>query len=138
MQLPFFVTPLYAALCGILLLMLSLRVIRYRGRHRVSLGDGGHDDLRQAIRAQGNLAEYAPLALFLLFLLEVAQQAPIWALHLLGAALFLGRVAHAYGILASRPMQKPNPGRPVGMVLTFGVLLIASVWLLIVALQRLS
>lgn len=134
---PFFVTPLYAALCGILLIMLSLRVIRLRGRHQVSLGDGGHPDLQAAIRAQGNFAEYAPLALLLLFLLEASREAPFWALHLLGAALFLGRALHAWGVLSSAPRSRPKPGRPVGMVLTFSMLLIAAVWLLVVALGRL-
>lgn len=133
---PFAVTPLYAALCGILLIMLSLRVIRYRHARKVSLGDGGDESLRQAIRAQGNFTEYAPLALLLLFLLELSRQAPHWALHLLGAALFLGRVAHAWGILASRPHAKPHPGRPVGMVLTFAVITVTAVWLLFVALDR--
>jgi uncharacterized protein len=135
---PFFVTPLYAALCGILLIMLSLRVVRYRQKFQVSLGDGGHPELQAAIRAQGNFAEYAPLALFLLFLLELTRDAPVWALHLLGAALFLGRAIHAWGVLTSAPRSKPKQGRPIGIVMTFAMLLITALWLLIIALKRLA
>lgn len=131
---PFAVTPLYAALCGILLVMLSLRVIRYRRSHRVSIGDGGHDDLARAIRAQANFVEYMPLSLLLLFMLELSRQPPFWALHLLGASLFLGRVLHAWGILT----PGPHFGRAAGIGLTLVPLLVIAVWLLIVVLMRMT
>lgn len=131
---PFAVTPLYAALCGILLVMLSLRVIGYRRSRRVSIGDGGHNDLARAIRAQANLVEYAPLTLLLLFMLELSRQPPFWALHLLGAALFLGRVLHAWGLLT----PKPHFGRVAGMGLTITALLVSAVWLLAVVLMRMT
>ncbi|MGZ9080482.1 MAG: MAPEG family protein, partial [Burkholderiales bacterium] len=57
------VTPLYAALLGLWLLVLSLRVVQQRRAARVSLGDGGNTALQRAIRAQGNFVEYVPLAL---------------------------------------------------------------------------
>lgn len=135
---PFFVTPLYAALCGLLLIALSLRVVMLRQKLRVSLGDGGQPELQAAIRAQGNFAEYAPMALLLLFLLELTRDAPVWALHLLGAALFLGRAIHAWGVLASAPRSKPKPGRSIGIVMTFAMLLITALWLLLVALKRMT
>lgn len=132
---PFAVTPLYAALCALLLIAVSLRVITLRNRHNVRLGDGGHDDLRAAIRVQGNFAEYVPLALLLLFLLELSRQAPLWALHLLGLALFLGRLAHAFGL--TRTLGR-SPGRVIGMALTFSMLLIAAVWLLFIVILRIA
>lgn len=135
---PFLVTPLYAALCGLLLLALSLRVVRLRQKLQVSLGDGGQPELQAAIRAQGNFAEYAPMALLLLFLLELTRDAPVWALHLLGAALFLSRAIHAWGVLTSAPRSRPKSGRPIGIVMTFAMLLITAVWLLLVALKRLA
>ncbi|WP_341705846.1 MAPEG family protein [Ferrovibrio sp.] len=138
MLMPFFVTPLYAALCAILLVMLSLRVVRYRRRHLVSLGDGGHADLQQAIRAQANLTEYAPMGLLLLLLLEVSHQAPVWALHLLGAMLFAGRAIHAWGVLASVPGRRPSPARGIGIAFTWSMLLVTAVWLLIIAVGRLG
>lgn len=71
---PFAVTPLYAALLGLLLLGLSLVVVRLRRKHRVPTGDGGHADLARAIRVQANFVEYVPLTLLLLFMLEMSRQ----------------------------------------------------------------
>src|SRR3546814_3661445 len=81
MALPFFVTPLYAALCGLLLMVLSVRVILLRRELKVGLGDGDQPVLRRAIRVQANGAEYVPLALILLLLLEISHQVPAVALH---------------------------------------------------------
>lgn len=131
---PFFVTPLYAALCGLLLIVLAVRVIRLRQRHSVGIGDGGHADLGKAIRVHANFVEYVPLALLLLFLLELTRQ-PVWALHLLGAMLFLGRILHAWGLSRT---AKLSSGRAIGIGLTFTVIVITSLWLLLVALQRLA
>src|SRR3546814_3776476 len=74
MALPFFVTPLYAALCGLLLMVLSVRVILLRRAMKVGLGDGDQPVLRRAIRVQANCAEYVPLALILLLLLERSEE----------------------------------------------------------------
>lgn len=129
-MLPFFVTPLYAALCAILLIALSLRVARLRKTLKVGIGDGGERALQKAIRVQGNFIEYVPMALLLLFLLELSRQAPFWVLHLLGAGLLLGRVLHAIGLSTTAGLSF---GRMVGILLTFGMILITAIWLLIVA-----
>jgi uncharacterized protein len=129
---PFAVTPLYAALCALLLLVLSIDTARMRKSRRVDIGDGGHPDLHRAIRAQANFTEYVPLTLLLLFMLEMSRQ-PVWALHALGAALFIGRVLHAWGF---RSGPGANFGRFVGIGLTWIVLTITAVWLLLVVLQR--
>lgn len=119
-------TAVYAGLCGLLMVVLSAGVIRQRGRARVSLGDGGDAGLIRWIRAQGNFAEYVPLALLLLALAE-AQGAPAVALHGLGGALVLGRVLHAWGMVSARDL---HPARGAGMVLTFAVLVLTSAGLL--------
>lgn len=126
---PFAVTPLYAGLCAILLIALSLRVARLRGSLKVALGDGGERALQKAIRVQGNFVEYVPMALLLLFLLELSRQAPLWALHVLGAGLLLGRILHAIGLSTSAGLSL---GRFVGTLLTFSMILITAIWLLIV------
>lgn len=110
------VTPLYAALAAVILIVLALRVIGARRSRRVALGDGADDDLARRIRAQGNFTEYAPLALVLILLLELGG-APAWQLHALGAALILGRIVHAWSL----PAQSGN-GRLIGMTLTIFVL----------------
>jgi hypothetical protein len=61
------------------------------------LGDGGHDDLQAAIRAQGNAVEYIPVTLILLLLLELSGGH--WALlHLSGITLVVARTMHAKAI----------------------------------------
>lgn len=65
-------------------------------------------------------------------MLEMSRQ-PVWALHLLGAALFVGRVLHAWGYLSS---PRLTFGRMVGILLTLGMLGVTSIWLLLVVLQR--
>ena len=110
------VTPLYAALAAVVMIALALRVIGARRGRGIAIGDGADDDLARRIRAHGNFAEYTPLALVLMLLLELGG-APAWQLHLLGAALILGRVAHAWSLAAHS-----GNGRLVGMTLTIFVL----------------
>jgi len=117
---------LYAALVTLHYLVLTFRTIVLRGRLRVALGDGNDKALQRAIRAHANLAEYAPLALLLLYMVEVAGARPA-TVHALGAALLLGRLLHALGI--SR-VREPLPLRMAGMVLTTGCLIVSSVILL--------
>jgi uncharacterized membrane protein YecN with MAPEG domain len=93
------VTPLYAALAAAMMIVLSLRVIGARRSRRVAIGDGADEEVARRIRAHGNFAEYAPLALLLILLLELGG-APAWQLHLLGAAL---TGAHRARLVAHRP-----------------------------------
>ena len=110
---------LYAGLAALLLLVLKVNVIRLRWRHRVGLGDGNEPELQRAIRMHGNFVEHAPTALILILLVEMAGYAG-WIVHLLGASLVFGRVAHAWGLAGT---DGPSLGRTVGVSLTFLVLL---------------
>lgn len=116
------ITPFYAGLLGLLLVVLSVMVIRQRGRAKVALGDGGHKPLQRAIRAHANFVEFAPLALLLIAMAEW-QGSPAWLVHMLGVALVLGRGLHAFGI-----SQEPERFifRQSGMMLTFGTLIVAA------------
>ena len=120
------VTPLYAGLLGLMLILLSAGTIRARMRAKVSLGDGGDKALSQAIRAHGNFTEYAPMGLILLALVDM-QGAPALALHLLGAALVAGRAAHAWGLTRANTL---NAARSIGMLLTFGAIGLAALGLI--------
>jgi len=108
------ITPLYAGLIALLFVYLSLRVITVRHSDRISLGDGGKSDMEKRIRAQGNCAEYAPIALILLALAEF-QGAPVWVIHLLGIMLLSGRIIHAWGLSQSPQNLR---ARVIGMLLT--------------------
>lgn len=124
------ITAPYAALLGLLFILLSFQVSRHRLAGQVSLGDGNNPALGQAIRAHGNFAEYVPLALILIGLAE-AQGATALLLHALGGGLLAGRVLHAWGI--NQPNAVHN-ARKFGIVLTWLSIVVASVYLLIAVL----
>jgi len=118
----FKVTAIYAGLLALMMVFLAARVVRLRGKHRVTLQDGGIPDMALGIRVFGNFAEYVPMALVLMMLAEGAGT-PSWAIHGLGVALIAGRVAHALGL---RHDRGTTPGRFVGMNLTWGVIVSAG------------
>jgi uncharacterized membrane protein YecN with MAPEG domain len=112
------VTPFYAALLMLWFLVLSLRVIHRRRSAQVSLGDGGNTPLQRAIRAQANFAEYVPLALVGLVLLELSRFS-IYVVHALGLALLTARLLHGYALAFRAEFRF---GRFGGAILTFIVL----------------
>ncbi len=113
------VTAIYLGLNALVLLYLAYRVTRERWRSGVGLGDGGDQALARTIRVHANNAEHVPLALLMIGALEL-MTAPPWLLHGLGAALTLGRVAHAFGLAGT---SGPSPGRLTGTCLTWLVYL---------------
>ena len=116
------VTPLYGGIIGLLLVILSFRVIFRRRAAGVSIGEGDDKDLRKRIRVHANCTEYAPIGLLLLAMAEL-QGAPIWVVHALGLMLIGGRISHAYG-LGSTPQVIPL--RKIGMLLTFLMLALTA------------
>jgi uncharacterized membrane protein YecN with MAPEG domain len=104
------ITLLYASLVTILAIFLAFRVGINRGKTNTLLGEGDSSELLQSIRSHGNLLENAPLALFLLLLIEM-QGIADWKLHLIGSSFFLFRILHAYGLSISR---ETTPYRVVG------------------------
>lgn len=119
------VVTLYAGLLGLFYVYLSVRTIGFRRKAQISIGDGGDQEMLRAIRMHANFAEYTPLALVLLVLMEL-QNSPTGLLHVLGCLLVLARVAHAYGISS---VQAPGKFRVGGMAGTFTTLVISSLWL---------
>jgi uncharacterized membrane protein YecN with MAPEG domain len=94
------ITGLYAGLCGVLLLVLSVRVSQRRLATKVGIGTGGDGELERRIRAHANLVENAPLALLLLFFIEQSGVAAAY-IHAAGAAFVIARVLHARGLSMS-------------------------------------
>ncbi len=120
------ITPLYAALVTLVYFVLTWRVIMYRQANRLSLGDSGDKNLLKRMRTQANCAEYAPLGLILILLVEL-QGAPAIAVHGLGLLLLAGRIIHPLGF-AVTPQKIIL--RQLGMLLTFACLLLAALGLL--------
>jgi len=111
---PLAVTPVYAAFLAFLYLYLAYAVIRLRFREHISLGDGGNAAFLRTIRAHGNFAEYVPLALLLMMMAELAG-AGAGILHLIGALLFAGRIAHGWCFLFT---ARNLNARVAGMAMT--------------------
>lgn len=95
-------TAIYAAILTFVYVKLTLNVINLRRQNEVSLGDGGREDLQQAIRSHGNFAEYVPLGLILLACLE-ANHIHWTIVLLLGGVFTTGRLFYAKAFLEATP-----------------------------------
>ena len=116
------VTQLYAALIALGYVALSVRTLRTRRRLRVAIGDGDEAVLARAVRAHGNFAEYVPIALILMLLLELTGAGATWLLAL-GVTLLVGRTSHAFGV---SQVNEDFRFRVFGMALTFTVIVGAA------------
>jgi len=128
------ITLTYTALFGFFLILLGGLVWQSRHEAQVDIGPEGHKDLERIIRAQASFAEYVPLTLLLIALLEL-NGSPAPFLHLLGTGLLVSRIVHAFSLSRS---SARTTGRLAGIVLTWLVLLSASLTGLIRALDYLT
>jgi len=120
---PVAITLFYAGLNGLIAVGLAFQVVRQRRNSKTLFGTGGNPALERAIRAHGNFVEYVPLILLLMLLLELGGAASL-RLHIMGAALTIGRLLHAWGL--SRNAGR-SFGRGVGITLTWIVLITAAI-----------
>ena len=121
-------TLITAGMLGVWYAFLAVTVIRARYRHRVSLGDGGIPELQARIRAHGNFAEYVPIVLILMGLVELAggdRAVLLWS----GIALVVSRVLQAIGVWKR---VAPNAFRIIGSCLTLFLLIYYSVWAIVI------
>ena len=109
------------------MLALAANVVRWRMKAHVSLGDGGNKDLTAAVRCHGNAAEYVPLVLIGMGLLEMLGASNM-AIHLYGGLFLLGRLVHPLGLSQKK---KVNILRQLGIVISWGVMLVLAIHLLI-------
>jgi len=113
------VTLLYAGLLGLLSVLLANQVLYVRLRPKTMPAWKADATLR----VQANFVENVPLALVLLYLVEVSGVTPL-AVHVFGCALVLFRVLHAWGM--SRH-EGANYSRLVGAQGTFLLLSVMGV-----------
>jgi hypothetical protein len=123
-------TGVYAALLALVFAGLSIWVIAGRAKHRVHHGDGGNDDMNRRIRAHGNFAEYVPLILLLVALLE-AGGAGRFTVHALLLPLLAARLMHPIGMVAPVASLQQGIFRGIGASVTMLILVVASVLLLV-------
>ena len=122
------ITALCAGFLGVLGVVLAGHIGSYRGKAKVSLGDGDDKELFCRIRKQGNYTEYVPLGLIVLGLLEMSGAAGSMALSIMGACLVISRILHPLGM---KPDGSTSIYRFVGMIGTLPVILVASIWLIV-------
>lgn len=128
------ILPLYAALLTLLFVALSIRTLRLRRRLKIGLGDAGNDRMLRAMRVHSNFAEYVPLALLLVCLVEGQGAHPL-LVHGLGLCLLIGRLSHAFGVSQADENYRY---RVAGMAMTFTTLLTSAAYLLIAPFHRLG
>ena len=116
-----------AGLLGLLAVALALNVGLMRGRKRINLGDGGDAEMQAAVRAHGNLVEFAPLTLLMIYMASDFYGFRMVAS--LSVVLLVARVLHAGGMLGLIPK-----GRLLGTLGSTAILGITSILLAIAGL----
>jgi len=93
----FEVTPIYALPLAVIYLVLWFRISAVRAATKISFGDGGNTELLRRVRQHGNFVEWTTFVLILMILAE-GMGAPALYLHISGALLLIGRLAHPFGL----------------------------------------
>jgi len=118
------ITALYAALIALLLLVLGMRISRFRRHTRIGIGGGGDPAFERAIRAHGNAVEWSLPVLLLLLVAELNRAAP-FLLQVCGIVLIAARMLHAFGLSRATGYSF---GRMAGIGMTWLVLVVLAVW----------
>ncbi|WP_426162875.1 MAPEG family protein [Sandarakinorhabdus sp. DWP1-3-1] len=121
------VTLMTAGLCGLLYFWLSFRVVEVRRSAQVLIGDGGDELLLSRIRAHANFAEYVPICLVLIAVIELSDSVSPPGLYAAGIGLVVARVAHAVGM----ERGGANRWRLAGTVATWTTLVGLSFWAMV-------
>ncbi len=101
------ITALYAAILVVIYLYLSFNVSQTRLSKKITLGTGGDDELKRAVRMHGNFAEYVPLILILFIILELNGTSDKM-IHILGTILVIARLLHLWGMSITADSSKPR------------------------------
>jgi uncharacterized membrane protein YecN with MAPEG domain len=123
-------TAIYAAVLALIFVALTMWVSAARFRFRVNHGDGGNTELQRRIRSHANFAEFVPLILILVALLE-AGGAARFTIHALLLPLVIARIMHPIGMVAPEFSVQQFAFRAPGAAVTWAVMVIAAVLLLV-------
>lgn len=116
-----------AGLLGLLAVALTINIGLLRGRKRISLGDNGDAEMQAAVRAHGNLIEFAPLTLLIIYM--ASDFYGFRTVAALSVVFLVARVLHAGGMLGLIPK-----GRLLGALASTLTLGVASILLAIAGL----
>ena len=118
------ITALYAGILGLMSIVIGFQAGSLRGKKQISVGDGGDPELLLAMRRHANFAEWVPITLILIALLELNGVSGL-AIHCMGGLLVIFRILHAVGLKLDTIQSLP---RGIGAVGFTGVRLVASIW----------
>ena len=115
------ITGIYAAVLGVLFVVLRTAVIIERAKTGISILHQDNVILAEKIRRFGNFTEVVPLALILLAVCE-ASGVQTYLLHLTGGAFLISRFIHPFGLDAN---NGKNPLRILSGIMTSAAFVIA-------------
>ena len=124
------VTATYGGALALIFALLSAHVVMVRVRTEVHHGDGGNLALNRVIRAHGNFAEYVPLSLFLIGLIEAGGGSAI-LVHWLLLPLLVARLMHPVGMQMPVGSFSQYVWRGVSATATWVILVVAAIVLVI-------
>ncbi len=114
------ITAFYAALLGIMMIVLRMVVTIVRARTNISIHHGDNLHLAERIRWHGNFIENVPMALILMGLAE-AGGASVTLLTSAGAILVVSRLLHPFGL------RHDNAKNPIRIVSGIGTTLAVAI-----------
>lgn len=117
------ITLTIAAAAALINLWLMVRVGRVRMAEKVSVGDGGNENVIRRMRAHSNFIESAPIVLILIAAIEISSGTSM-ILWLVSILYILGRVAHGFGMDGGTL----GKGRMIGTLITMLTLLGLAGW----------
>jgi uncharacterized protein len=124
-----YIVTLYAGIFGLFFVALSVRTLLLRRSLGVGIGNGNQPTLERASRVHANFAEYVPLALLLIYFLEIQTKSNLWWIHFICLTLLVGRISHAYGV---SQVKEKLIFRVIGIALTFMAIVSTSIRLIII------
>ncbi len=117
------ITLTIAAAAALINLWLMVRVGRVRLAEKISIGDGGNENVIRRMRAHSNFIESAPLVLILIAAIEISSGSTI-ILWSVGAIYIVGRIAHLLGMEGGSLAK----GRLIGTIITILTQLGLAAW----------
>lgn len=120
-----------AAAAALINAWLAIRCGQVRTSQKISMGDGGNEQLIARMRAHANFVENTPFVLALIAAIELARGNST-ALAAVAGVYMIGRVLHGLG-MDGGAMAK---GRMVGTIITLLTLIGLAIWAALIVLSR--
>lgn len=117
------ITLTIAAAAALLNIWLMMRVGKVRLAEKISVGDGGNENVIRRMRAHSNFIESAPIVLILIAAIELSIGTNL-ALWIVSSLYIVGRIAHGFG-MDGGSFEK---GRVLGTIITMLTMLGLAGW----------